>query len=87
MNSFTPSIVQGLGYTASRAQLMSVPPFAVAFVGRCTLPRLQPLLNFEIIFMSSINDWGLFFRSLWMPRLRVNVFLHLMRYRFFNVSR
>ncbi|CAA7268901.1 unnamed protein product [Cyclocybe aegerita] len=28
---FTPSIVQGLGYTASRAQLMSVPPFAVAF--------------------------------------------------------
>ncbi|PPQ89888.1 hypothetical protein CVT25_004810 [Psilocybe cyanescens] len=29
---FTPSIVQGLGYTASRAQLMSVPPFATAFV-------------------------------------------------------
>ncbi|PPQ95882.1 hypothetical protein CVT26_015574 [Gymnopilus dilepis] len=29
---FTPSIVQGLGFTASRAQLMSVPPFAVAFV-------------------------------------------------------
>ncbi|KAH9485871.1 putative transporter [Psilocybe cubensis] len=29
---FTPSIVQSLGYTASRAQLMSVPPFATAFV-------------------------------------------------------
>lgn len=29
---FTPSIVQGLGYTAARAQLMTVPPFAVAFV-------------------------------------------------------
>ncbi|KAF5349217.1 hypothetical protein D9756_009501 [Leucocoprinus leucothites] len=29
---FAPSIVQGLGYTASRAQLMTVPPFAVAFV-------------------------------------------------------
>ncbi|KXN84147.1 hypothetical protein AN958_00389 [Leucoagaricus sp. SymC.cos] len=29
---FTPSIVQNLGYTASRAQLMTVPPFAVAFV-------------------------------------------------------
>ncbi|KAG5651578.1 hypothetical protein H0H81_008161 [Sphagnurus paluster] len=28
---FTPSIVQGLGYTAARAQLFSVPPFAVAF--------------------------------------------------------
>lgn len=30
--SFAPSIVQSLGFTASRAQLMSVPPFAVAFV-------------------------------------------------------
>ncbi|KAI0087632.1 MFS general substrate transporter [Irpex rosettiformis] len=29
---FTPSIVASLGYTANRAQLMSVPPFAVAFV-------------------------------------------------------
>lgn len=29
---FTPSIVQSLGFTASRAQLMSVPPFSVAFV-------------------------------------------------------
>ncbi|GLB41450.1 putative major facilitator superfamily protein [Lyophyllum shimeji] len=29
---FTPSILVALGYTASRAQLMSVPPFAAAFV-------------------------------------------------------
>jgi predicted MFS family arabinose efflux permease len=29
---FTPSIVQALGYTAARAQLFSVPPFAVAFI-------------------------------------------------------
>ncbi|KAF7359095.1 MFS domain-containing protein [Mycena sanguinolenta] len=29
---FTPSIIQTLGYTAAKAQLMSVPPFAVAFV-------------------------------------------------------
>jgi len=28
---FAPSIIQGLGFTASRTQLMSVPPFAVAF--------------------------------------------------------
>ncbi|KAF9041475.1 major facilitator superfamily domain-containing protein [Panaeolus papilionaceus] len=32
MAYFTPSIVAGLGFTNSRAQLMSVPPFAVAFV-------------------------------------------------------
>lgn len=39
-NSFTPSIVQGLGYTAAKAQLFSVPPFAVAFVGQFMfLPR------------------------------------------------
>ncbi|KAK0221360.1 major facilitator superfamily domain-containing protein [Armillaria fumosa] len=31
MAYFTPSIVQSLGYTAARAQLMSVPPFAAAF--------------------------------------------------------
>lgn len=31
--SFSPSIVQELGYTAARAQLMSVPPFAAAFAG------------------------------------------------------
>ncbi|TFK21501.1 MFS general substrate transporter [Coprinopsis marcescibilis] len=29
---FAPSIVQGLGHTPARTQLMSVPPFAVAFV-------------------------------------------------------
>ncbi|KAL4067942.1 major facilitator superfamily domain-containing protein [Scleroderma citrinum] len=28
---FEPTIVQGLGYTGNRAQLMSVPPFAIAF--------------------------------------------------------
>lgn len=30
--SFSPSIIQGLGYTAAKAQLMTVPPFAVGFV-------------------------------------------------------
>ncbi|KAF7298351.1 MFS domain-containing protein [Mycena kentingensis (nom. inval.)] len=29
---FTPSIIASLGYTAAKAQLMSVPPFSVAFV-------------------------------------------------------
>ena len=30
--SFEPTIVEDLGYTGTRAQLMSAPPFAVAFV-------------------------------------------------------
>lgn len=29
---FTPSIVQGMGYGSTRTQLLSVPPFAIAFV-------------------------------------------------------
>jgi len=41
--SFTPSIVQTLGYTAARAQLMSVPPFSVAFV--CQSHRPVPNCN------------------------------------------
>ncbi len=36
IRSFTPSIVQSLGYTAARAQLMSVPPFAAAFATSLT---------------------------------------------------
>jgi hypothetical protein len=32
MTSFEPSIVQSLGYSSARSQLMSVPPFAVSFV-------------------------------------------------------
>ncbi|KAF8062397.1 major facilitator superfamily domain-containing protein [Lyophyllum atratum] len=31
LSYFTPSILVGLGYTASRAQLMSVPPYVTAF--------------------------------------------------------
>ncbi|TFK36156.1 major facilitator superfamily domain-containing protein [Crucibulum laeve] len=42
---FAPSIIQGLGYTSTRAQLMSVPPFAVAFVvnmiGACISDRYR----------------------------------------------
>ena len=35
--SFEPTIVAGLGYAGNQAQLMSVPPFAVAFV--CTYSK------------------------------------------------
>ncbi|KAG8217708.1 hypothetical protein J3R82DRAFT_5864 [Butyriboletus roseoflavus] len=37
MDSFEPTIVAGLGYANNRAQLMSVPPFATAFV--CAWPK------------------------------------------------
>ncbi|KAK0457495.1 major facilitator superfamily domain-containing protein [Desarmillaria tabescens] len=40
VRSFAPSIVQSLGYTAARAQLMSVPPFAAAFAFSMTTAYL-----------------------------------------------
>jgi len=43
---FTPSIVQSLGYTNSRAQLMSVPPFVVAFFSKLHFPSIFLLLIF-----------------------------------------
>jgi len=52
---FAPSIVQGLGYTATRAQLMSVPPFAVAFVLSMTLSYISDVYRcrgFVTIFSS-----------------------------------
>ncbi|KAJ3526219.1 hypothetical protein NMY22_g10250 [Coprinellus aureogranulatus] len=59
---FTPSIVAGLGYTASNAQLMSVPPFAVAFVGSDDarslhlrpIPLPRPSLH---VLLHSLYDW------------------------------
>ncbi|KAK0466653.1 major facilitator superfamily domain-containing protein [Armillaria novae-zelandiae] len=45
VRSFTPSIVQSLGYTAARAQLMSVPPFAAAFVMSITTSYLCDRLH------------------------------------------
>ncbi|KAJ3532091.1 hypothetical protein NMY22_g7890 [Coprinellus aureogranulatus] len=47
---FTPSIVQGLGYTAARAQLMSVPPFAVAFFGESL-----PITRSSVIVEASVR--------------------------------
>ncbi|KAF8629371.1 hypothetical protein AX17_005667 [Amanita inopinata Kibby_2008] len=38
---FSPSIVQSLGFSAARAQLMSVPPFAVAFAVSMTLAYIS----------------------------------------------
>ncbi|PBK63050.1 MFS general substrate transporter [Armillaria solidipes] len=52
---FTPSIVQSLGYTSARAQLMSVPPFAVAFVLSLTSAYLCDLYHVRgIVCIASI---------------------------------
>jgi hypothetical protein len=84
VNSFTPSIVQGLGYTAEQAQLMSVPPFAVAFVGEWILHViLSPLIS--PFFLKSFHGRGLYFRPLWMPWFCGNVFLRIMCHRLLDV--
>jgi hypothetical protein len=44
LSLFTPSITAGLGYADLRAQLMTVPPYAVAYGEFSFLPRSQNLL-------------------------------------------
>lgn len=41
LSLFLPSIITGLGYTAAQAQLLSVPPYAVAFILTITLAVLS----------------------------------------------
>ncbi|KAF9883845.1 hypothetical protein FE257_002736 [Aspergillus nanangensis] len=41
LSLFLPSIIKGLGYTAAQAQLLSVPPYAVAFVLTLTVAILS----------------------------------------------
>ncbi|KAK0215156.1 major facilitator superfamily domain-containing protein [Armillaria fumosa] len=69
---FTPSIVQSLGYTAARAQLMSVPPFAAAFVMLhvrglvCVVTSIIAAVGF-IIFLTSSSakiQYGSLFLSI-----------------------
>jgi hypothetical protein len=60
MCSFTPSIVQGLGYTASRAQLMTVPPFGAAFVGKHfgTLLKIKSVTKFISTSPRAVFDYS-----------------------------
>lgn len=53
--SFEPTIVQGLGYTAARAQLMSVPPFAVSFCCKYLIPtsRTSDSLDTSVALISA----------------------------------
>ena len=37
LSLFIPSIVAGLGYTSLKAQLMTIPPYAVAYVVTLTV--------------------------------------------------
>ncbi len=53
--SFTPSIVQSLGYTVARAQLMSVPPFAAAFALSLTSAYLCDLHHIRGIVVIASN--------------------------------
>ena len=51
--SFEPSIVQTFGFSAVRTQLMSVPPFAVSFVGESVSDVI-----FQPSKISSFIGWG-----------------------------
>jgi Na+/melibiose symporter-like transporter len=51
VSGFLPTIIQTLGYTASRAQLFTVPPYAVAFVGTVAISYLSDRLQSRGIFV------------------------------------
>ena len=50
VTSFLPSIVVGLGYEGSQAQLMSVPPYAIGVFGERP-PKLTVVLQFVTHFL------------------------------------
>lgn len=45
VSGFLPTIIKSLGWSASRAQLFTVPPYAVAFVGTITASALSDRLR------------------------------------------
>lgn len=54
LSSFEPTIVAELGYTGNKAQLMSAPPYVVAFVGGSILLLMHDQdANCDIF---SVND-------------------------------
>ena len=45
LSLFLPSIIKGLGYSAAQAQLLTIPPYALAFVMTMTLAVLAEIYN------------------------------------------
>jgi len=84
--SFEPTIVAGLGYSGNSAQLMSVPPFAVAFV--CTYFKKTVSLMFIHLAKKSVNNIGHHIGSLPVPWIHCDILfrsaadrlLHVLRY-------
>ena len=83
-SSFTPSIVQGLGYTPAHTQLMTVPPFALAFVRKSTYFHRKILDNWNKVF-TSWRHLCIHIRSLPLPWLGIHFLLNAFRHRFFHV--
>lgn len=72
--SFEPTIVAGLGYTGNKAQLMSAPPFAVAFVGEFILSVSERDANYYVFSLDGhCSDIG----SVQMPWLHAYLLLDL----------
>ena len=62
LSSFLPAIVESMGYDSVRAQLMTVPVYAVAFVSTLLFPYLSDRTHMRgpwLIFLASISTVGL----------------------------
>ncbi|KAK7720959.1 hypothetical protein SLS64_001252 [Diaporthe eres] len=55
---FLPSIIKSLGYTAARAQLLTIPPYAFAFITTLAVAILSERLNKRAIFVAGSAAFG-----------------------------
>ncbi|KAI3391600.1 hypothetical protein diail_7058 [Diaporthe ilicicola] len=55
---FLPSIIKSLGYTAARAQLLTIPPYAFAFITTLAVAVLSEKLNKRAIFVAGSAAFG-----------------------------
>lgn len=53
-----PSIIKSLGYTAARAQLLTIPPYAFAFITTLAVAILSEKLNKRAIFVAGSAAFG-----------------------------
>ncbi|KAF3767030.1 MFS general substrate transporter [Cryphonectria parasitica EP155] len=58
LSLFLPSIIQSLGYTAAKAQLLTIPPYAFAFVTTLSVAALSERLNKRAPFLAGSAAFG-----------------------------
>ncbi|KAK5053818.1 hypothetical protein LTR84_001780 [Exophiala bonariae] len=59
LSNFMPSIIKGMGYSSVRAQLMSVPIYAAAFVSTLSVPYVSDRLSLRGPFVAGLSCFSI----------------------------